>query len=121
MAVFQTYTKQQEENYNENCSLTGNWNVGIMMPGLSKDPPEYQINKKNSCSQQQIKTECGHSLSAGDTSDDLGTLKEKGYTFFWQGASYNKHRHHGVCFAVNSSLLNKVEAGINESEPLLTL
>ena len=36
---------------------------------------------------------------------DSGTLKEKDYTFFWQGKRSNEPREHGVGFAVRNSLL----------------
>ena len=42
---------------------------------------------------------------------DSGTLKEKDYTFFWQGKRSNEPREHGVGFAVRNSLLRMVEPG----------
>ena len=51
---------------------------------------------------------------------DSGTLKEKAYTFFWQGKHSNEPREHGVGFAVRNSLL-MVEPGSGSSERLLTL
>ena len=52
---------------------------------------------------------------------DSGTLKEKDYTFFWQGKRFNEPREHGVGFAVRNSLLRMVELGSGGFEPLLTL
>ena len=52
---------------------------------------------------------------------DSGTLKEKDYTFFWQGKRSNEPREHGVGFAVRNSLLRMVEPGSGGSERLLTL
>ena len=49
--------------------------------------------------------------------DATGTLREKDYTFFWQGT----HREHGVGFTVRNSLLRMVEPGDSGSECLLTL
>ncbi|KAL1250635.1 hypothetical protein QQF64_018431 [Cirrhinus molitorella] len=51
---------------------------------------------------------------------DSGTLKEKDYTFYWQGKAPDEHRQHGVAFAVKNSLLSMVEPGSNGSERLLT-
>ena len=34
---------------------------------------------------------------------DSGTLKEKDYTFFWQGKRSNEPREYGVGFAVRNS------------------
>ena len=52
---------------------------------------------------------------------DSGTLKEKDYTFFWQGKRSNKPREHGVGFAVRNSLMRMVEPGSGGVERLLTL
>ena len=40
-----------------------------------------------------------------------GTLKEKDFTFFWQGKSAEDWREHGVWFAVRNTLLKMVEPG----------
>lgn len=52
---------------------------------------------------------------------DSGILKEKDYTFYWQGKAPDEPRQHGVAFAVKNSLLSMVEPGSNGSERLLTL
>lgn len=52
---------------------------------------------------------------------DSGTLKEKDYTFFWQGKSAEDHGEHGVGFAIRNTLLKMVEPGDRESEHLVTL
>merc|ERR1712240_499501 len=50
---------------------------------------------------------------------DSGTMREKDYTFFWQGKASNEPREHGVGFAVKNSLLKMVEPPINGSEHIL--
>ena len=52
---------------------------------------------------------------------DSGTLKEKDYTFFWQGKRSKAPREHGVGIAVRNSLLRLVEPGSCGPERLLTL
>ena len=52
---------------------------------------------------------------------DSGTLKEKDYTFFWQGKSAEHRREQGVGFAVRNTLLKMVEPGDKGCERLLTL
>lgn len=52
---------------------------------------------------------------------DSGTLKEKDYTFFWQGKGPDERRDHGVGFAVKNGLLGMIEPGSNGSERILTL
>ena len=50
-----------------------------------------------------------------------GTLKEKDYTFFWQGKHSDEPREHGVGFAVKNRLLRMIEPGSGGSERLQTL
>ena len=52
---------------------------------------------------------------------DSGALKEKDYTFYWQGKGSGEHREYGVGFAVRNCLLSMIEPGSNSSERLLTL
>ena len=52
---------------------------------------------------------------------DSGSLKEKDYTFYWQGKSAEHRREHGVGFAVRNTLLKTVEPGDKGCERLLTL
>ena len=52
---------------------------------------------------------------------DSGALKEKDYTFYWQGKGSGEHREYGVGFAVRNSLLSMIEPDSNGSERLLTL
>ena len=51
---------------------------------------------------------------------DSGTLKEKDYTFFWQGKRSNEPREHGAGFSMRNSLLRMVEPGSGGSACLLT-
>ncbi|XP_029640952.1 craniofacial development protein 2-like [Octopus sinensis] len=50
-----------------------------------------------------------------------GMLREKDYTFYWQGRPVEEARQHGVGFAVRNSLLPMVIPPSNGSERILTL
>ena len=50
-----------------------------------------------------------------------GSLREKDYTFFWQGKSEEEAREHGVGFAVRNTLLGMVAPCQQGTERLLTL
>ena len=52
---------------------------------------------------------------------DSGALKEKYYTFYWQGKDSGEHIDGGVGFAVRNSVLSMIKPGSNGSERLLTL
>ena len=50
-----------------------------------------------------------------------GNLKEKEYTFFWQGLEPDERRLYGVSFAVRNSLLSSLEPPFQGSERILSL
>uniref|UniRef100_A0A2C9KAG3 Endonuclease/exonuclease/phosphatase domain-containing protein n=1 Tax=Biomphalaria glabrata TaxID=6526 RepID=A0A2C9KAG3_BIOGL len=52
---------------------------------------------------------------------DSGSIKEKDYSFFWQGKAESEVSEHGVGFAVKNTLLNTVDLKCNGSERLLSL
>ena len=52
---------------------------------------------------------------------DSGMLREKDYTFFWQGRAEGEARIHGVGFAVKNSLLSSIQPPTEGTERILTL
>ena len=50
-----------------------------------------------------------------------GSVKEKNYTFFWQGLAATDRRLHGVGFAVRSSLLSSIDKPSQGTERMLSL
>ena len=50
-----------------------------------------------------------------------GSVKEKNYTFFWQGLGATDRRLHGVGFAVRSSLLSSIDKPSQGTERMLSL
>ena len=93
-----------------------------MMPGLSEDLQEMSDSRKTAIINNELKRLDVDIATLQETRlADSGTLKEKDYTFFWQGKSSEQRREHGVGFAVKNSLLNKVKPGSNSSERLMTL
>jgi len=52
---------------------------------------------------------------------DSGSLRERDYTFFWQGKATSEPREHGVGFAVKNSLLKMIEPGEGGTERILSL
>jgi len=68
-----------------------------MLTGLSEDLQNVSNSRKTAVINDQVRR----------LRVDSGTLKEKDYTFFWQGKSSEKPRQHGVGFAVRNNLLNR--------------
>ena len=52
---------------------------------------------------------------------NFGSIKERNYTFFWQGLKENERRLHGVGFAVNNRLLPMIETPEGGTERLMSL
>ena len=52
---------------------------------------------------------------------DSGSLREKDYTFLWQGKKAEETRQHGVGFAIKNSLMKTVEQARHATERLLSI
>ena len=66
----------------------GCWNVWTMMPGLSEDLQEISDSRKTAIINNELKRLDVDIATLQETRlADSGTLKEKDYTFFWQGQS----------------------------------
>ena len=93
-----------------------------MMTGLSASLQDIKDSSKTAVTNNELKRLNVDIATLQETRlADSGTLKEKDYTFFWEGRPFNEPREHGVGFAVRNSLLRMVEPGIGGSERHLTL
>lgn len=87
------------------------WNVRTMCPGLSDDLQKIDDTRKTAIIDRELKrlnidiAGLQETRLAGN-----GSLKEKDYTFFWQGLEPHERRLYGVGFAVRNSLLQSIEA-----------
>lgn len=90
------------------------------MPGLSQNLQNITNTRKTAVINDELKR-----LDIATPQEtrlaDSGTLKEKEYTFLWQGKSSDQNREYGVGFVVKNSLLNTVEPGSGGNERLSTL
>ena len=100
----------------------GCWNVWTMMPSLSQDLQGISDARKTAVINDELKRLNVDISTLQETwLANAGTLKERDYTFFWQGKSSNEPRENGVGFAVKNSLLSMVEPGSSGSKWLLNL
>ena len=89
-----------------------------MLTGISENLQDVSVSRKTAV----INNELTRLNMDNETRlADSGALKEKDYTFYWQGKGSGEHIEHGVGFAVRNSLLSMIEPGSNGSERLLTL
>ena len=81
-----------------------------MMPGLSQDLQDISNARKTAVINDELKRLNVDIATLQKTwLANAGTLKERDYTFFWQGKSSDEPREHSVGFAVKNSLLSMVE------------
>ena len=93
-----------------------------MTTGLSESLKDIKDSRKTAVINDELKRLNVDITTLQETRHaDSGILKEKDYTFFWQGKRSNEPREQGVGFAVRNSLLRMVEPGSGGSELLLNL
>ena len=100
----------------------GSWNVRTMTPGLSDDLQDISDARKTSVINDELARLQVDIATLQETRlPDSGTLREKDFTFFWQGKSADDIREYGVGFAVRNSLLGMIEPCQQGTERLLSL
>ncbi|KAM7166307.1 craniofacial development protein 2-like [Macrochelys suwanniensis] len=112
-----------KENQHKKPALKlGCWNVRTMTTGLSQDLQAISDVRKTAVINDELARLQIDIVALQETRlPDAGTLREKNYTFFWQGKSAEEIRECGVGFAVRNSLLGMVEPGQQGTERLLPL
>lgn len=93
-----------------------------MCPGLSTDIQQIDDARKTAIidielSRLGVDIACLQETRLADS----GTLREKNYTFFWQGKPSEEPRQHGVGFAVKNTLISFIEPPTAGTERILTL
>lgn len=114
---------KRNKKFNKTTPLKlGCWNVRTMTPGLNENLQDISDTRKTAIINNELLRLQVDIVTLQETRlAGSGTLKEKDYTFFWQGKPAEDLREYGVGFAVRNSLLKSVEPGNNGSERLLTL
>ena len=100
----------------------GCWNVRTMTPAFSQDLRDISDVRKTAVINDELSRLNVDIVTLQETRlADAGTLKERDYTFFWQGKRSGEPKEHGVGFVVKNSMLSIVEPWSGGSERLLTL
>ena len=93
-----------------------------MCPGLSDDLQQIDDARKTAIIDRELGRLNIDIAALQETRlPSSGSLKEKEFTFFWQGLEPDQHRLHGVGFAVRNSLLAAVEPPSQGTERILSL
>uniref|UniRef100_A0A2C9M4D3 Endonuclease/exonuclease/phosphatase domain-containing protein n=1 Tax=Biomphalaria glabrata TaxID=6526 RepID=A0A2C9M4D3_BIOGL len=97
-------------------------NVRTLQTGLNENLPDIEDARKSAIINDELSRLKVDIAALQETRlADSGLIKEKDYTFFWQGKAESEVREHGVGFAVKNTLLNTVDLKCNGSERLLSL
>ncbi|XP_067910435.1 craniofacial development protein 2-like [Heterodontus francisci] len=98
------------------------WNVRTMCPGLSEDLTQFNDSRKTAIINNKLSRLDVDIAALQETRlPASGSLREQGYTFFWQGRDPEEPRQHGVGFAIRNSLLSMIEPPSNGSERILSI
>ena len=115
---------KNQRNLKNRCPVLklGSWNVRTMTPGYSEDLQDINDARKTAViNNELLRLQVDIAALQETRLADSGTLKEKDFTFFWQGKSVGDRRENGVGFAVKNTLLKMVKPGENGSDRLMTL
>lgn len=100
----------------------GTWNVRTLCSGLGQDLTETDHIRKTAVVDRELSRLRVDVAALQETRlPDSGSIKEKNFTFFWQGLSVEERRLHGVGFAVRNSLLDSTSTPVGVSERVASL
>ena len=95
------------------------WNVRTMLTGICEILQDVSDSRKTAVINNELMRLNVDIATLQETRlADSGALKEKDYTFYWQGKGSGEHREYGVGFHIRNSLLSMIEPGSNGSERL---
>ena len=100
----------------------GTWNVRTLCTGFGEDLNGLENVRKTAVVDRELKKLNVDIAGLQETRlAEAGSLKEKNYTFFWQGLSTEEPRLHGVGFAVHNRLLDSITTPVGISERVSSL
>lgn len=93
-----------------------------MCPGLSADLQQVDDARKTAVINRELERLNIDIAALQETRlPSNGSLREKDYTFFWQGKDPEEHRVHGVGFAVRNSLISSIDPPSDGTARILSL
>ena len=119
----QEKAKKEQREGSSSCTMRlATWNVRTMTPGIADTIAGIQDARKTAVINKEL-TRLNIDIAALQETRlaDSGTIREKNYTFFWQGKKDDQRREHGVGFAVNNKLLKMISEPTEGTERLLTM
>jgi exonuclease III len=101
----------------------GTWNVRTMCPGMNNTDltKMKEVRKTATIDRELAELKVDIAALQETRLPDNGSVKEKNYTFYWQGLGINKPRLYGVGFAVKNKLVNLIQTPIAISERIISI
>ena len=100
----------------------GTWNVRTMLTGISDDLQSIDDLRKTAVINDELARLNINIAALQETRlAEAACLREKDYTFYWQGKSKDEKREYGVGFAVRNDMLDAIEPPANGSDRILTM
>ena len=97
---------QTKGKHNVPALKLGTWNVRTMIPGLSDNLQQVSDERKTAVINNEM---CWLQVDIIALQEarlpESGIIRERDYSFFWQGKAADETRVHGVGFAIKNNLL----------------
>ena len=114
--------KSRNQKRNSPAIRLGTWNVRTMTPGLSEDLQQVSDARKTAVINNELSRLKMDIVTLQETRlSSSGSIREKDFTFFWQGKPPEETRQHGVGFAIRNGLLGSVVEPTEGTERLLKI
>ena len=100
----------------------GTWNIRTITPGFSDDLQQIHDARKTAVIGMELRRLHMDVVALQQTRlPASGSVKERNFSFFWQGKPPDETREHGVGFVVRNTLLGFITPPIEGSERILSL
>ena len=117
--LHRTPTNKKEKN--QSILKLGTRNIRTMATGLLDIQNFEDARKTAVINNEQTRLNMDIVALQETHLSDAGMLKEKDFTFIWQGNAAGERREHGVGFAIRNALFKETTIGEHCTERLLTL
>ena len=106
----------------KSCLKIGTWNIRTLLPGSNTQLTKLTDVRRTAVIDMELARLNLDIVALQETRfPESGSLREKNYTFFWQGKAATERREYGVGFAICNSLVQHIEHHLAGSERIAKL
>ena len=96
----------------------GTWNVRTMTPGLSDNLQQISDARKSSVINNELCRLHVNIIALQETRlPESGIIRERDYSFFWQGKAADETSEHGVGFTIKNKIICWILSFLHLREP----